>query len=83
MNARVVHECGCADSQAGEHPNRKDHRQLNVRLSRLMSSSVAGLQRERLYGWGMAVFNGSRSSPTSIGKQSDVVETNYEIDRFI
>lgn len=31
----VIHECGCANCQAGEHPVREDHRQLNVLLSRL------------------------------------------------
>lgn len=32
---RTVHECGCTACQAGEHPEREDHRQLNVLLSRL------------------------------------------------
>lgn len=31
----TVHECGCADCQSGEHPEREDHRQLNLLLSRL------------------------------------------------
>jgi hypothetical protein len=31
----AVHECGCAACRAGDHPERKDHRQLNVLLSRL------------------------------------------------
>jgi hypothetical protein len=31
----AVHECGCANCLAGEHPDRDDHRQLNVLLSRL------------------------------------------------
>ena len=31
----AVHECGCADCLAGEHPGREDHRQLNLLLSRL------------------------------------------------
>ena len=31
----MVHECGCADCQAGEHPAHEDHRQLNLLLSRL------------------------------------------------
>ena len=31
----TVHECDCAACQAGEHPQREDHRQLNVLLSRL------------------------------------------------
>ena len=31
----AVHECGCTDCLAGEHPEREDHRQLNLLLSRL------------------------------------------------
>ena len=31
----TVHDCGCADCLAGDHPKREDHRQLNVLLSRL------------------------------------------------
>lgn len=31
----AVQECGCADCLAGEHPERDDHRQLNLLLSRL------------------------------------------------
>ena len=31
----AVHDCGCAACQTGEHPEREDHRQLNLLLSRL------------------------------------------------
>jgi hypothetical protein len=31
----AVHDCGCADCLAGEHPEREDHRQLNLLLGRL------------------------------------------------
>jgi hypothetical protein len=31
----MIHECGCPDCRAGEHPKRDDHRQLNLLLSRL------------------------------------------------
>ena len=31
----AVHDCGCAACRAGEHPQRDDHRQLNLLLSRL------------------------------------------------
>ena len=31
----AVCECGCAACQAGEHPDRDDHRHLNLLLSRL------------------------------------------------
>jgi hypothetical protein len=31
----AVHECVCAACRAGDHPQREDHRQLNLLLSRL------------------------------------------------
>ena len=31
----VVRDCGCGACRAGEHPERDDHRQLNVLLSRM------------------------------------------------
>ena len=31
----TVHDCGCPDCRAGEHPERDSHRQLNLLLSRL------------------------------------------------
>jgi hypothetical protein len=31
----TVHDCGCAECLAGKHPERDDHRQLNLLLSRL------------------------------------------------
>jgi len=31
----TVHDCGCRDCCAGEHPERDSHRQLNLLLSRL------------------------------------------------
>lgn len=31
----AVHDCGCAGCRAGEHPEREDHRQFNLLLSRL------------------------------------------------
>ncbi len=31
----AVYECGCAACRAGEHPDRDDHRHLNLLLSRL------------------------------------------------
>jgi hypothetical protein len=35
MSAEVsIHLCACADCLAGDHPEREDHRQLNVLLSR-------------------------------------------------
>jgi hypothetical protein len=32
---QTIHDCGCADCVAGEHPEREDHRQLNLLLSRM------------------------------------------------
>ena len=46
----VVHECGCAACGAGDHPDREDHRQLNVLLSRLDEQQrrwVAGREARR------------------------------------
>lgn len=31
----VVHQCGCTKCRAGDHPDREDHRRLNVLLGRL------------------------------------------------
>ena len=31
----TVHDCGCPECRAGEHPERDSHRQLNLLLSRL------------------------------------------------
>ena len=46
----VVHECGCAACQTGDHPDRADHLQLNVLLSRLDEQQrrwVAGREARR------------------------------------
>ena len=47
----VVHECGCAACQAGDHPQREDHKQLNLLLSRLDEQQrrwVAAREAKRL-----------------------------------
>ena len=47
----AVHECGCANCRAGEHPQRLDHRQLNLLLSRLDEQQrrwVAAREAKRL-----------------------------------
>ena len=31
----ALNDCGCANCRAGEHPEREDHRQLHLLLSRL------------------------------------------------
>lgn len=46
-----VHDCGCASCLAGDHPERDDHRQLNVLLSRLDEQQrrwVAAREAKRL-----------------------------------
>ena len=47
----AVHDCGCADCLAGDHPERDDHRQLNLLLSRLAEQQrrwVAAREAKRL-----------------------------------
>lgn len=47
----LVHECGCPACGVGDHPQREDHRQLNVLLSRLDEQRrrwVAGREAARL-----------------------------------
>jgi hypothetical protein len=47
----AVHECGCAACRAGEHPEREDHRHLNLLLSRLDEQQrrwVAAREAKRL-----------------------------------
>jgi len=46
----AIHECGCAACQAGEHPEKEDHRYLNLILSRLDEQQrrwVAGREARR------------------------------------
>jgi len=51
MTADVtIRECGCAACQAGEHPEKEDHRCLNLILSRLDEQQrrwVAGREARR------------------------------------
>lgn len=47
----VVPECGCAACRAGDHPQREDHQQLNLLLSRLDEQQrrwVAGREAARI-----------------------------------
>jgi hypothetical protein len=47
----AVHDCGCAACRAGDHPEREDHRQLNLLLSRLDEQQrrwVAAREAKRL-----------------------------------
>lgn len=46
-----IHDCGCTACRAGEHPDRSDHRQLNLLLSRLNEQErrwVAAREAKRL-----------------------------------
>lgn len=46
----VVQGCGCAACQQGEHPDRDDHRDLNLILSRVDEQQrrwIAGLEARR------------------------------------
>jgi hypothetical protein len=48
---KAVHECRCAECEKGEHPQRVDHRQLNLLLSRLDEQErrwVAAREAKRL-----------------------------------
>jgi len=47
----AVHECGCVACRTGDHPERGDHRQLNLLLSRLDEQQrrwIAGREAMRL-----------------------------------
>jgi hypothetical protein len=47
----TVHDCACAACRAGENPEREDHRQLNLLLSRLDEQQrrwVAAREAKRL-----------------------------------
>lgn len=47
---RVVHECGCAACRAGDHPEKEDHHQFNLILSRLDEQQrrwIAGREAHR------------------------------------
>ncbi len=51
LTETAVHQCGCGECQAGDHPQRENHRQLNVLLSRLDERQrrwVAGWEARRL-----------------------------------
>ena len=72
----AVHECGCAACQVGEHPEREDHRQLNLLLSRLDEQQRRWVAGREANVWGMVDSNGSRRSPACIPKRSDAVVTN-------
>ena len=71
----VVHECGCAACRAGDHPDREDHRQLNVLLSRLDEQQrrwVAGREaRRRGHGGLKQIADITGLHPETIGRGRD------------
>ena len=78
---RTVHECGCADCQAGDHPERENHRQLNLLLSRLDEQQrrwLAGREAMRLgYGGFQRIAEISGLHPETIRRGRD--ELNDEL----
>lgn len=74
----VVHECGCSACRAGDHPEREDHRQLNVLLSRLDEQQrrwVAGREaRRRGHGGLKQVADITGLHPRTVGRGRDELD---------
>ena len=74
----AVHECGCAACWAGDHPDREDHRQLNVLLSRLDEQQrrwVAGREAcRRGHGGLKQVAEITGLHPETIGRGRDELD---------
>jgi len=74
----TVHECGCAACRAGDHPEREDHRQLNVLLSRLDEQQrrwVAGREAGRRGHGGLKrVAEITGLHPETIGRGRDELD---------
>jgi len=74
----VVHECCCAACRAGEHPERDDHRQLNLLLSRMDEQQrrwIAGREALRLgYGGFQRVAEITGLHPETIRRGRDELE---------
>ena len=70
-----VRECGCAACRAGEHPDRDDHRQFNLVLSRLDEQQrrwVAAREAQRLgYGGFQRVAEITGLHPETIRRGRD------------
>ena len=73
-----VHECDCAACRAGDHPEREDHRQLNVLLSRLDEQQrrwVAGREAcRRGHGGLKQVVEITGLHPETIGRGRDELD---------
>jgi hypothetical protein len=71
----AVHPCGCATCRAGDHPDREDHRQLNLLLGRLDEQQrrwVAGREaRRRGYGGVKQVAEITGLHPETISRGRD------------
>jgi len=74
----AVHECGCAACRAGDHPDREDHRQLNVLLSRLDEQQrrwvAAREARRRGHGGVMQVAEITGLHPETISRGRDELD---------
>ena len=78
----AVRECGCAACRSGEHPNRDDHRQLNLVLSRLDEQQrrwVAAREARRLgYGGFQRVAEITGLHPETIRRGRDELAADLE-----
>jgi hypothetical protein len=76
----VVHVCGCAACQAGDHPHREEHRQLNLLLSRLDEQQrrwVAAREAMRLgHGGFQRIAEITGLHPETIRRGRDELENN-------
>ena len=74
----AVHECGCAPCRTGDHPERDDHRQLNLLLSRLDEQQrrwAAGREAMRLgYGGFQRIAEITGLHPETIRRGRDELE---------
>ena len=74
----AVHPCGCATCRAGDHPDREDHRQLNVLLGRLDEQQrrwVAGREAlRRGYGGVKQVAEITGLHPETISRGRDELD---------
>ncbi len=74
----AVYECGCGACQAGEHPDRDDHRPLNLVLSRLDEQQrrwIAGREALRLgYGGFQRIAEITGLHPETIRRGRDELE---------
>ena len=73
-----IHECGCAACRAGDHPEREDHRQLKVLLSRLDEQQrrrVAGREaRRRGHGGLKQIAEITGLHPETLGRGCDELD---------